>query len=171
VSDWFAIYVQSRHERAVASMLNAKEVETCLPVIHSRRAWRDRAKWIDMPAFPGYVFGRINEGRRSKVLATPGVVRIVGQGRVGIPIPEEEMEALRTLERASCQAEPWPYLSEGDRVCIKGGALDGLVGVLCDSRKQARLMVSVSLLQRSVAIEVDRDQLVPLNIMANASHM
>ena len=104
-------------------------------------------------------------------LTENGVVRIVGQGRVGVPIPEDEMEALRALERANCQAEPWPYLNEGDRVCIKGGALDGLVGVLCDSRKQARLMVSVSLLQRSVAIEVDRSQLVPLNMMANVTNV
>ena len=162
MSAWFAIYVQSRHERVVATILNAKGLETCLPLVYSRRAWSDRTKWLEVPAFPGYVFARVETNSRAAVLATPGVVRIVGSGKFTVPIPQEEMDALRTLERAGAQAERWTYLSDGERVCIKGGPFDGLTGILSDSRKQAHVVVSVSILQRSVAVQISREQLIPL---------
>jgi len=159
---WFAVYVQSRHEKAVAAILTTRGFETCLPLIRSRREWRDRSKLLDLPAFPGYLFCQFEPERRAPVLAVPGVVSVVGAGKTPIPIQLEEMDALLLLERTNSVAEPWPYLRTGQMVRIEGGALDGLTGILSDCRKVARVVVSISLLQRSVAVEVDRDSVVPV---------
>lgn len=159
---WFAVYVQPRHEKTVASMLRNKGHEICLPIIRTRREWCDRTKWLDLPAFPGYLFCQFEAERRTPILSTPGVVGIVGAGKMPIPIGQEEIDSLVTLERTNALAEPWPYLEMGQPVRIEGGALDGLSGILCDCRKPARVVVSVALLHRSVAVEVDRERVIPV---------
>jgi transcription antitermination factor NusG len=159
---WFAAYVLTRHEKAVGSMLEAKGYKICLPLIRSKREWCDRTKWLDLPAFPGYVFCHFDVERRRDILSTPGVLSIVGTGRVPVPIPPAEVAELEILERVKCVAEPWPYLSAGQSARIEGGSLDGLSGILLNCRKESRVLISVTLLQRSVAIEVDRERVVPL---------
>jgi transcription antitermination factor NusG len=162
MTSWFGVYVQARHEKAVSSILQLKGLETCLPLIRKEHAWSDRTKVIEMPAFPAYVFCHFEAERRGLVLSTPGVVSVIGAGRVPIAIPDEEMAALKVLERARCWAEPWPYLSVGDMVQIKRGPLEGLTGILAACRKKATVVVSVSLLQRSVAVELDRSVVEPV---------
>jgi transcription antitermination factor NusG len=159
---WFAVYVLTRHEKAVGSMLEAKGYKICLPLIRSKREWSDRSKWLDLPAFPGYVFCHFDVDERGLILSTPGVLNIVGTGRVPVPIPEEEVAELAILERLKCVAKPWPYLATGQLARIEGGSLDGLSGILFNCRKESRVVISVTLLQRSVAIEVDRERVVPL---------
>lgn len=162
MNQWFAVYVLTRHEKAVSSMLENKGYNICLPLIRSKREWCDRTKWLDIPAFPGYVFCEFEPERRVPILNVPGVLNIVGAGRVPMPIPPEEIAELAILERVKCAAEPWPYLEAGQWARIEGGALDGLSGILVNCKKASRVVVSVSLLQRSVAIEVDREQVVPI---------
>jgi transcription antitermination factor NusG len=159
---WFAVYVLTRHEKVVASMLETKGYKVCLPLIRTKRAWCDRTKWLDLPAFPGYVFCEFESERRVPILSIPSVLNIVGAGRVPIPIPPQEVAELAILERVKCTAEPWPYVEAGQWARIVGGALDGLTGILVNCKKASRVVVSVSLLQRSVAIEVDREQVVPI---------
>ena len=160
---WFAIYVQARHEKSVVSILHIKGYETCLPVVRSKREWSDRDKWLDVPAFPGYVFCRFEAERRSPILATPGVVSVVGSRQAPIAVEPEEMDSLLKLERAKHNAQAWPYLETGEKVRIEGGSLHGLTGILADCSKPARVVVSVSLLQRSVAVEVDRARVSPVS--------
>jgi transcriptional antiterminator NusG len=158
VVPWFAIYVKSRHEKAVASMLRVKGLMTCLPLVRIRREWSDRGKWLELPAFPGYAFCQFTPDHRASVIATPGVISVLGIGNTPKPIPPDEMHALLTLEHTKSLAEPWPYLKNGQRVRILGGTLDGLTGILADCRKVARVVVSVALLQKSVAVEIDRNR-------------
>lgn len=156
MTSWFAVYVQAKHEKVVSSILQLKGLETCLPLIRKKHEWSDRTKIIEAPAFPAYVFCHFAPERRGLVLSTPGVVSVIGAGREPIPIPEVEMAPLRVLERAKSWAEPWPYLSVGEMVRIKRGPLEGLTGILTECRKKTTIIVSVSLLQRSVAVELDR---------------
>jgi transcription antitermination factor NusG len=160
--EWYALYLRSRHEKKVANHLRMQGYEVCLPVYRSLREWCDRQKVVDMPAFPGYLFCRFDRMKRTKVLDTQGVVYIVGNHDGPLPLDPSEVAALQTLERSNSIFEPWPYVGNGDSVRIEGGSLDGLTGIVLDSRRITRVIVSVSLLQRSVAIEVDRVRLVPL---------
>ena len=160
---WYALYVQTRHEKNVTALLRNKGFDTCLPLIRSKRQWSDRQKLLDIPAFPGYVFCAFDAQRRAPVLGTPGVIAIVGAGRAPIPIDLAEIDSVRAIERAHFTGEYWPYLKTGEQVRIESGPLNGLTGILLDCRKSARVVVSVALLQRSVALEVDRWQIVPVH--------
>jgi transcription antitermination factor NusG len=117
---WFAVYVQSRHEKSVVSILRTKGLETCLPLVRVRRQWNDRSKCLELPAFPGYVFCQFMPDCRASVIATPGIISVLGAGKTPIPITPKEMLALVTLERTRSVAEPWPYLSNGQPVRILG---------------------------------------------------
>jgi transcription antitermination factor NusG len=115
-----------------------------------------------LPAFPGYVFCSLDPARKTPVLATPGVVALVGSGKTPIAITNNEIDALMIMERAKCTIEPWPYLRAGQRVRVDGGALDGLTGIISELRSVTRVIVSVGLLQRAVALEVSRAQVTPI---------
>jgi transcriptional antiterminator NusG len=159
---WFALYVKARHEKVVATMLRMKGFETCLPLVRSRREWVDRDKWVDLPAFPGYLFCEFDSERRSPIASTSGVVSVVGAGKSPLAIEPDEITRLKALERTNPVVEPWPYMAVGQEVRIEGGPLDGVTGFLLDCRKVTRVVASVSLLQRSVAVEVDRARVVPV---------
>jgi transcription antitermination factor NusG len=152
---WYAVRVRSNYEANVGAVLDQKGVEKFLPTYRSRRKWSDRVKTLDLPLFPGYLFCRIPLDERNLVLTTGGVVDIVGVGRIPAPISEEEIEAVRTVVQAHAHAEPWPFLQIGQKVKIKGGALSGLEGILVRVKNSWRLVISVTLLERSVAVEVD----------------
>jgi transcription antitermination factor NusG len=143
--------------------LEQKGVEKFLPTYPSRRRWSDRVKTLDLPLFPGYVFCRIPLDGRNLVLTTGGVVDIVSVGRVPAPISEAEIEAVRTVVNASAQAEPWPFLKIGQKVRIDGGSLTGLEGILIRVKNSWRLVISVTLLERSVAVEIDAAFVSPIN--------
>lgn len=164
---WFALSTRRNREKNVAEILKGKGYEGFLPTYRTSRKWSDRYKELELPLFPGYVFCRFDPLRRLPILTTPGVILVVGNGRVPIPVEDSEIEALKRISRSHLQAEPWPYLQVGQRVLIEGGSLAGLEGILQDVRKSCRLVVSVNLLQRSVAVEVDRSWVRPAGLLAN----
>jgi transcription antitermination factor NusG len=157
--DWYALQVYTGKEKWVASMLDERGHEVMLLQYTVVHLWSDRRKRIDRPVFPGYVFCHFDAHLRSPILAVPGVLRIVGFGRTPVPIEHHEIEALaRIADSGSCVA-PVPYLSTGEWVRIRGGALDGMIGRVITFRKGLRVVVSISLLKRSVSLEVDHERL------------
>lgn len=159
---WYAVQTKSSREKYVAEILRGKGYEEFVPLYRSRRRWSDRFKEIELPLFPGYVFCKFNPGRRLPILTTPGVLLIIGHGRMPEPVEEEEIEALRAVVQSRLQAQPWPYLQVGQRVRIEGSSLSGMEGILLEQKNSCRIVVSVNLLQRSVAVEVDRNWVRPV---------
>lgn len=160
---WFAVRVRARRERSVAEGLKNLGFAVCLPLQSSFRRWSDRRKRVEIPIFEGYTFCRFEVADRSKILGTPGVISILGSRGRPTPIEPAELLALQVLERAKVAVRPWPYLKAGDSVIIDGGALDGLVGVLQQAKKSTHVVVSVGLMQRSVAVEIDRAFVRPIS--------
>ena len=160
---WFALQVKSRYEHMVATHLGGRGYERFLPLYKCRRRWSDRFKEIEQPLFPGYVFCRLDLSNRLPVLMTPGVTLIVGAGKVPVPIDEAEMIAIQAAVSSGLRSEPWPFLQIGQRVKMNYGPLCGLEGILVDVRGRHHLMLSVTLLQRSIAVQVDRDWVSPLS--------
>jgi transcription antitermination factor NusG len=163
IHSWYAIRVRARCERIVSAALSGKGYDEYLPLYHSRRKWSDRAKDLDLPLFTGYLFCRFDVQVRLPVLTTPGVISIVGSGRIPVAIPDREIDAIQTLIRSGLHLQPWPQLVVGSRVVIEKGPLKGLEGVALDVKKKYRLFVSVPLLQRSVSVEIDREWVRPLS--------
>jgi transcription antitermination factor NusG len=159
---WYALTVRAQHEKSTARVLAAEGLESFLPLYRSRRRWSDRVQEIELPLFPGYVFGRFGLQERLKVLLTPGVVSIVGFGGHPAPVGEEELAAIQRMLTSGLRLQPWPYLRAGQRVWIERGPLGGLEGILVRSKDYWRVVVNVELLQRSVAVEIDRDALSPV---------
>ncbi len=160
---WFALRVKSRSEKIVSTIARNKGFEEFLPLYQSRRRWSDRFKSVDVPLFPGYVFCRLNPEFRLPLLTIPGVLSFVGIGKVPVPIDDAEIAAIQTAVGSGLLAEPYPFLEVGQRVRIAEGPLTGIEGLLVEVRKQQRLAVSVSLLKRSVAVEIDRHWVRPLD--------
>jgi len=154
---WYALQVRPRHERLVHELLHEKDVETFLPLYERRRRWSDRLKRLDCPLFPGYVFGKFHLREKHKVVTTSGVVRIIGVGLEPLPVADEEIAALQQVVLQGVRAEPHEFLSVGDRICLRYGPLAGLEGILIRKSGNCRLIVSVNLLRRAVAVEVACD--------------
>ncbi len=160
---WYAIRTRSKFEGLVSASLRGKGYEEFLPLYRSRRSWSDRSKELDSPLFPGYLFCRFHpEDRLLPILTTPGVVLIVGVGRVPVPASDEEIESVRALLRSGVAARPHPFLNAGDRVYLENGPFAGVEGFVVTADKQYRIVVSITLLQRSVSVEVDRAWIRPL---------
>lgn len=152
---WFAIQVRTRHEIGIADYLSAKGYEQFLPLYKCRKNWSDRIKEVQAPLFPGYLFCRFDPSDRLPILKTPGVVQIVGNGRSPAPVCDAEIAALQKMVASGLPNQPWPFLHAGDKVQIEAGPLRGLEGVLVAFRGSRHLVLSVTLLQRSVAVEID----------------
>lgn len=152
---WFALQVRTRHETAIAGFLEAKGYEQFVPLYKSRKRWSDRVKVMEAPLFPGYLFCRFDPQYRLPVLKTPGVIQVIGYNRIPAPIDETEIHAIQTLIASGLQTQPWPFLAVGDHVRIESGALRGLDGIVVKLKENHRLVVSVTLLRRSVAVEID----------------
>ncbi len=163
---WYAVRVRPRWERTVSAALSGKGYEEYLPVYRERRRWSDRQKDLDLPLFPGYLFCRFDVQARLPILMTPGVISIVGTGKVPAAISESEVGAIQTMVSSGLLLEPWPHLPVGTSVVIERGPLKGLEGVTMDIRKKFRFVVSVSMLQRSVAVEIDSDWIRPTSPVA-----
>jgi transcription antitermination factor NusG len=157
VHPWFGIRTKSNHERVSAISLKSKGFATYLPTYRSRRRWSDRAVEAELPLFPGYVFCRFDPQKRLPILTTPGVVSVVGFGVEPAPIPDAEIQAVEAVLLSGVAAEPCPFLSEGQRVRIKHGALQGLEGILMRKKANWRLIVSVVNVGRSISVEIDQD--------------
>ena len=160
---WFALRVKSRYEKLVATVAHNKGFEEFLPLYQCRRRWSDRFKSVELPLFPGYVFCRLNPEFRLPILTIPGVLHFVGLGRIPVPIDDAEVAAIQTAVRSGLEIEPWPFLNVGQQIRVEAGPLAGLEGILIDMRKKTRIVVSVSLLQRSVGVEIEADWVRPLN--------
>lgn len=154
-SPWFALQVRTRHEIGVAKFLSGRGYNPFLPLYQNRRRWSDRVKVVEEPLFPGYLFCRFDLNNRLPILTTPGVIQVVGFNRIPFPVDEAEIGAIRNLVASGFPSKPWPYLQVGNRVQIDSGPLGGLEGLLVELRGSHRLVVSVTLLQRSVAVEID----------------
>ena len=161
---WFALRVKSRYEKVVATMAQNKGFEEFLPLYQCRHRWSDRTKSVELPLFPGYVFCRVNPEYRLPILTIPGVLHFVGLGRIPVPIDDAEVAAIQTAVRAGLGVEPWPFLDVGQRVRLEEGPLAGLEGILVEMRKQHRIVVSVTLLKRSVGVEIEADWVRPLDV-------
>jgi len=160
---WYAIRVRSKWERPVAAALAAKGYEQFLPLYGSTRQWADRAKAVELPLFPTYLFCRFDvSDRLLPILTTPGLMSIVGHGRNPVSIPSKEIEAIQSVSRSGLYARPWPQLTAGSKVLVEKGPLAGIEGVTLDAGKKYKLMISIPLLQRSVAVEIDRNWVRPL---------
>jgi transcription antitermination factor NusG len=159
---WFALQVRSRYEKNVASILDGKGYQWFLPTYRTRRRWSDRTKDVELSLFPGYLFCRFNPQERLPILKTPGLISIVGTARIPTAVDENEIVALQTLVASGLPRQPWPYLQVGQRVRIEYGALSGLEGLLLQHKGCDRVILSVTLLQRSVATEIDSAWVVPV---------
>jgi transcription antitermination factor NusG len=160
---WYAIRVRSRFEFIASGVLRGKGFEEFLPLCHSSRHWSDRVKETATPLFSGYVFCRFDASAPLPVLTTPGVVQIVSAGRIPSPVDNREISILRDLCGSGLPLQPWPYLQVGRRVLIERGPLAGTEGVVLETKGRYRLVASISLLQRSVSAEIDRDWVRPLD--------
>ena len=152
---WHALFTRHQHEKVVAHILSSKGFEVFLPLYSSIHQWKDRNKQLYLPLFPSYVFLRGGLRRRLDILTTPGVHFVVANGSRFADIPEEEITAVRKIVERTARVEPHPFLKCGDRVRVKYGPLTGIEGILIRKRNGFRLVVSVELLGRSVAAEID----------------
>lgn len=153
---WFAIMARTGRERNATFLLENTGYECYLPVSKSVHRWSDRVKESEVPLFPGYFFCRMNPYNRLPVLTTPGVIQIVGVGKTPIAVEEQEIVAIQRAGKSGIPIMPWPYMEIGHLAWIKEGPLKGLTGIVVKIKSSAKLVLSVSLLQRSVAVEIDR---------------
>jgi transcription antitermination factor NusG len=152
---WYAIHTNCQHEKLVARILTQKGFDVLLPLYDVAHRWKDRTKRLSLPLFPCYVFIQGGLDRRLQILGTPGVHGFVGWSGRAAPIPEEEIAAVvRTIE-SSLKVEPHPFLRCGDWVRVRSGPLEGIEGILVRKKNLFRLVLSVEMLQKSVAVEVD----------------
>ena len=160
---WFAILARSGREKYATMLLENAGFECFLPISKSTRKWSDRMKDIEVPLFPGYLFCRMNPNDRLPVLTTPGVIQIAGIGKMPIPVEEHEIAAVRQIERSGLSAMPWPYLRVGNTARIEEGPLRGVSGIVVKIKSALKLVLSIELLQRSIAVEIDRNWISPSN--------
>jgi transcription antitermination factor NusG len=152
---WFALWTRSRHEAVVRQQLAGKGFDAFLPTITRWSRWKDRRKRVDWPLFPGYCFVRMDPMNALPVLSCTGVVTLVSfEGRPA-PIPEREIESVRTLVESELRFDPCPLLQEGDSVEVVRGPLRGIVGRLVRKGAHARLILSVGLIGQGVTVDVD----------------
>jgi transcription antitermination factor NusG len=153
---WFALQVRTRWESSTALLLSGKGYQTLLPTYKSKKRFNGKLREVNAPLFPGYVFCQFVAQQRLPILVTPGVIAVVGRGKVPLPVDDGEIATIQTVVSSGFRAEPWPFLELGQRVRIETDALQGLEGILINFKGNQRIVVSVSLLRRSVALEIDR---------------
>jgi transcriptional antiterminator RfaH len=160
VIPWFALQTRPRSERQVERLLIHKGYECFLPTYRQKRRWSDRVVELELPLFPMYVFCRFNPLAFGRAVLTPGVTRIVGFGGQPAEVKLEEVEALQLLVQSSLLREPWAYIPTGSLVKVETGPLAGTHGIFCSGEDSRRLVISVTLLQRSVAVQLDDNTVV-----------
>jgi transcription antitermination factor NusG len=164
---WFALRVRSNYERLVLTHLRERGYPEFAPSYTTERRWTDRTKQIEQFLFPGYVFCRFDPNDRLPILTTPGVVDVVGFGKTPEPIPHTEVERVRRMIESGLLVTPYPYMQVGQAVLIERGPLSGVEGILVEVKGKVRLVVSVTLLQRSVSAEIDRHSIRPIETLSN----
>jgi transcription antitermination factor NusG len=159
-AQWFALAVKPRFEKAVAQALAMKGYDAFLPLYRKHYQYGTRSKDSVLPLFPGYVCCRFDLQTRLPILTTPGVLQVLGAGSMPIPLSDVEVNSLQTAMKAQFPVEPYPFVDTGQRVRIKSGALAGVEGIVIGCKQSLRLVLSIALLQRSVLLEVDRNQVI-----------
>ena len=159
---WYAAQTYANHEKRVLEQLSQRTVEAYLPLYASVRRWKDRRVRLDLPLFPGYVFVRLALRDRLRTLQTPGLARLVGFGGQPTALPDQEIDALRQGLARAIRIEPHPYLKVGRRVRVTTGPLQGLEGILARKKNSSRFVISLDLIMRSVAAEIDVAELEPV---------
>ena len=167
-SAWWVLYTRHQHEKTVAEMLSAKGFEVFLPLYESMRRWKDRSKMLSLPLFPCYVFVRGGIHRRLQVVTTPGVHMILFHGERVATIPGVEIEAIRKVVEGPYRVEPHPFLKCGERVRVTHGSLLGVEGVLVRKKNLYRLVLSVDMMAKSVAVEIDAADVEPVGVRGTA---
>ena len=160
---WFAVYTRSRHEKTVLAGLDRGGFDAYLPLHEVLSRWKDRKRWVQKPMFPGYLFVRTPLLELEWVYRMRGVVSVIGNGAGPIPVPDEQVESVRDLLKRPVVAAPWPHLRKGQWVVVKRGPLIGIEGFLVGRKSESRLVISLDLLGRSVAAEVDADSVEPVD--------
>lgn len=159
---WYAVYTRPSHEAQVARHLAVRSVEAYLPQYQVVHRWKNRCtKTLNLPLFPSYVFAHVARSERVRVLEVPGVCFLVGTAGTPTPLPEADIEMLRAGLQAR-KAQPHPYLKAGERVRIRRGAMAGMEGIVIRSKNSLRVVISLDLIQQSVAVEVDWHELEPV---------
>lgn len=156
---WFAIQVKPRYEFLAASILRGKGFKEFTPSYKIQRQWSDRRTQVELPLFPGYIFCKFNSQIRVPIMTTPGVIRIIG---TNMAIPDEEIEAIHAVVANKIAAVPTEYLKIGTRVQVISGPLSGLQGVLLSYGNQHRLILSITLVQNSISVEMDQSNVSPI---------
>jgi transcription termination/antitermination protein NusG len=162
--EWYAVHTRSQHEKSVVSYLQGEGITTFLPLVTEVHRWSDRRKLVELPLFSCYAFVRISLVPELwyKVMKTSGVLGFVGARREGIPIPESQIESIRTIVGSSAPYTVCPFLKVGQRVRIRGGALDGIEGILSARNGDRKLVISVEPIQRSLAVRIGDYQVEPI---------
>jgi transcriptional antiterminator NusG len=166
---WYAVQTRPKHEKSVSALLEFKGYEQLLPLYQSWHRSSGRLKSVLLPLFKGYLFCRFDPLRRLPILMTPGVSSIVGRGREPEPLPSEEIAQIQASCASGLQVTPWPYLERGDLVRVECGPLQGVEGIFINEKSTCRLVVSVEILRRSVAVEVNRDWVRPIATRCGAA--
>jgi transcription antitermination factor NusG len=166
-----ALSVKHQHEKAIEAALSQKGFEAFSPMYRSRRQWSDRTKEIELPLFAGYVFCRFAYRAKAYVLNTPAISRVVEFGGKPAAVPHAEIEAVRAVAASRLPLRPWPHLKPGDRVRVERGPLRGVEGILVREKDAVELIVSVELLQRAVAVQVEAASVVPVPARAAAARV
>jgi transcription antitermination factor NusG len=157
--NWYAIYTCPRHEKFVAEQIEQRSFPCFLPMYRSVRRWKDRRKELELALFPGYVFVRMALASKLLVLQLPGVVRLVSFNGQPAALPIAEMEALQARWSSELKVEPHPNLCTGRRVRVHSGPMQGLEGIIVRRKDRCRVIFSIDLIMRSVAVEVDEADL------------
>jgi transcription antitermination factor NusG len=160
-ANWYALYTCSRHEKRVAAHLQERDFQCFLPLYQSVHRWKDRRVKVQLPWFPGYVFVHTSLEHRLQVLNVPGVVRFVAVNGHPAALPEDDLLRLRNGLDQGLRAQPHPYLKVGHRVRVRSGPLAGAEGILVRKKSDFRLIVSIDLIMRSIAVEVDAADVEP----------
>jgi transcription antitermination factor NusG len=157
IESWYALHTRPRHEKVVAQRLTERHVETFLPLVNEVHAWSDRHKTVQLPLFSCYVFAKFASRRadRLNVLRVGGVLGLVGSGGEGTPIAEGQIDAVRNLMDRAIPFTSYPFLKIGQRVRLRGGAMEGLEGVLVSRNGHHNLVVSIDAIQRSLAVRIE----------------
>jgi transcription antitermination factor NusG len=161
---WYATYTCANHEKRVREQLEQRSVESFLPLYETVRRWKDRRVRLEMPLFPGYVFARLALRDRLRVQQVPGVACLVGFDGHPSALSDEEIEALKKGLSSGVRAEPHPFLTVGRRVRIKRGPLEGREGILLRRKGNLRVVLSIELIMRSIAVDVDVADIEPVVI-------
>lgn len=159
---WYAIRTRSRHEKLVRDRLAVQGIEHLLPTVLRLSQWKDRKREVEVPLFLGYCFARFPWPDRLAVLKVSGVVEIVGGGQRSEPIPDEEINAIKSLMASTFPYDAHPYLREGMMVEVRRGPLEGVRGILLRKAKRHRLVISIHLIQQAAAVEIDASEVVPV---------